>query len=223
MPTDMKAKESVGERIATLREEKGVTQLEMAKTLGVLRQVITHWENGTRDIKSKDMIALADYLGVSCDKLLRNVDAGHLNVHAQLRLEDRSIESLQKLVKAEVRDASAHESVLEAMNDIISSEAFREIVFHSAHFRLSYAEYKARLTEEEREAFDSSKATLETFEQAMGILLEKPPNATDANKQALANEYFIGSYFFMHMVRSKLACDRAFGALADKLLNGKPT
>ncbi|MCL2638594.1 MAG: helix-turn-helix domain-containing protein, partial [Oscillospiraceae bacterium] len=34
------------------------------------RVTISQWENGSRDIKTGNMVALAEYFGVSCDFLL---------------------------------------------------------------------------------------------------------------------------------------------------------
>jgi len=62
--------ESIGERIARLRTEKGATQQEMAAALYVDRVTVSQWETGQRDIKTGNMVALALYLDVSCDHLL---------------------------------------------------------------------------------------------------------------------------------------------------------
>ena len=62
--------ETIGERIARLRTEKGATQIEMAAALYVDRVTVSQWENGARDIKTRNTVSLAEYFGVSCDYLL---------------------------------------------------------------------------------------------------------------------------------------------------------
>ena len=58
----------MGEILSALRKQKGVTQEEMGKALGVSMQAVSRWENGG----APDILllpALADYFGVSIDEL----------------------------------------------------------------------------------------------------------------------------------------------------------
>ena len=58
----------MGEILSTLRKQKGVTQEEMGKALGVSMQAVSRWENGgAPDIML--LPALADYFSVSIDEL----------------------------------------------------------------------------------------------------------------------------------------------------------
>lgn len=62
---------TLGEFLAELRKEKGITQRELAEFLNVSDKTISHWE---RDENSPDLSVipiLAEYFGVSCDELLR--------------------------------------------------------------------------------------------------------------------------------------------------------
>ena len=65
--TDLK---SIGERIAEQRKLKGLTQKDLAKALHTQREIINYWEKGHRDIKTENIILLAQELGVSADYLL---------------------------------------------------------------------------------------------------------------------------------------------------------
>jgi len=65
-----KPPEGIGARIEELRTKKNIKQHEMAKALFVDRVTVSQWENGTRDIKTGNIVAIAEYLGVSCDYLL---------------------------------------------------------------------------------------------------------------------------------------------------------
>ena len=61
---------SIGHRIEFLRTKKGVTQQEMADALHVDRVTVSQWELDKRDIKTGNMVSIAEYFNVSCDYLL---------------------------------------------------------------------------------------------------------------------------------------------------------
>ncbi|MDD6633910.1 MAG: helix-turn-helix transcriptional regulator [Ruminococcus sp.] len=60
----------VGERLKALRKNKGMTQNEVAQALGIRRQELCFFENGTRDLKTELTIKFAKFYNVSCDYLL---------------------------------------------------------------------------------------------------------------------------------------------------------
>ena len=92
-------KEDIGKRISELRKAKGFSsQNALAKKLNVDRGVVAKWENGSRELKPEYAVALADELGVSCDYILRNIEASNLEVHRMIGLSNRAINSLKKLV-----------------------------------------------------------------------------------------------------------------------------
>lgn len=65
-------KETLGQRIARLRKEKGLTQEELAVKVDVSAQAVSKWEN---DISCPDIMLLpklSAILGVSVDHLLGN-------------------------------------------------------------------------------------------------------------------------------------------------------
>ena len=57
------------ERLKELRIEKGIGQVELARELNVSKGIISLWENGLREPKLSNLIALAKYFGVSLDYL----------------------------------------------------------------------------------------------------------------------------------------------------------
>ena len=95
---------SIGLRIAKLREEKGLSQKQLADELGkiglkVRRETVTQWENGSRDLKTEYTVKLADLFGVSCDEILRGIKAEHLSVAKITGLSDETISNLRKVSK----------------------------------------------------------------------------------------------------------------------------
>ncbi|MFZ8765490.1 helix-turn-helix domain-containing protein [Enterococcus diestrammenae] len=66
--------ESVGERIARLREKRGMSQPQLAKELNVATSTIGMWETGKRGLKDESLRNLADFFNVSTDYLLGRTD-----------------------------------------------------------------------------------------------------------------------------------------------------
>ena len=58
------------ERLKELRIEKGIGQVELAKAINVSKGIISLWENGLREPKLSNLIALAQCLDVSTDYLV---------------------------------------------------------------------------------------------------------------------------------------------------------
>ena len=58
------------ERLKELRLEKGVGQIELSKAINVSKGIISLWENGLREPKLSNLIALAQFFEVSMDYLV---------------------------------------------------------------------------------------------------------------------------------------------------------
>lgn len=62
----------LGERIAALRKERGLSQEKVAEYMSVSRQAVTKWESNNSRPSSDNLIKLAELFGVSVDTLLGN-------------------------------------------------------------------------------------------------------------------------------------------------------
>ena len=60
---------SVGQRITELRKEQNISQLQLAKTLGISRQAVSKWENDQAVPDALKMIQLADLLDTDIEYL----------------------------------------------------------------------------------------------------------------------------------------------------------
>ncbi|MCK8617501.1 helix-turn-helix domain-containing protein [Fructobacillus sp. M158] len=60
-----------GKRLQKLRQEKGITQEDLAKEFYTSRQNISSWETGKTYPNMKDLIHLSDFFGVSLDVFLK--------------------------------------------------------------------------------------------------------------------------------------------------------
>ena len=54
-------------KLKRLRVEKGLSQAELGRLLGVTGQTVLNWENGIFEPRIKDLIAIADFFDVSVD------------------------------------------------------------------------------------------------------------------------------------------------------------
>lgn len=64
---------SLGEALKGNRIRCNMTQEFVAEHLGVSRQAVSKWENGTSDPSTSNLLALAKLYGVSAEELLKQV------------------------------------------------------------------------------------------------------------------------------------------------------
>lgn len=111
----------IGKRIKELRENKGLTQKELAENLSVKRETVNQWENGTRDLKTEYTIKLANFFEVTCDEILRGVKAENVSTNKELGLSDSAIETLNVLKNIDCED------VIDVINFLIETLHFELI------------------------------------------------------------------------------------------------
>ena len=68
-----KIKKSLGETLKMYRTNCKMTQEFVAENLGVSRQAVSKWENGSSDPSTSNLFALAKLFGVSVEELLSNI------------------------------------------------------------------------------------------------------------------------------------------------------
>lgn len=62
--------ERIGQRLARLRRERGVTQAELAEKLHFTYQAVSNWERGVTEPDIDTILRLCEFFGVSADELL---------------------------------------------------------------------------------------------------------------------------------------------------------
>ena len=67
-------RKSLGEVIKDNRIRCSMTQEFVAEQLGVSRQAVSKWENGTSDPSTTNLLALAKLFGISAEELLRSME-----------------------------------------------------------------------------------------------------------------------------------------------------
>ena len=61
----------LAEQIAALRKKHGFSQEELGEKLGVSRQAVSKWENGTAAPSTTNLMAMAKLFGVEAAELLK--------------------------------------------------------------------------------------------------------------------------------------------------------
>ncbi|GFI10268.1 MAG: helix-turn-helix transcriptional regulator [Lachnospiraceae bacterium] len=64
---------TLGEALKEHRLRCGMTQEFVSEALGVSRQAVSKWENGTSDPSTSNLLALTRLYGVSAEELLKNI------------------------------------------------------------------------------------------------------------------------------------------------------
>jgi transcriptional regulator with XRE-family HTH domain len=62
--------ESLGERIARIRKERGLTQVELAETIGIIQGLVSDYERNKLRPHAEMVVRFALALGISTDELL---------------------------------------------------------------------------------------------------------------------------------------------------------
>jgi transcriptional regulator with XRE-family HTH domain len=93
----------LGARIAALRKEQGITQVQMAQLLKVSQQTITAYEAGRRRMPVSSLPVIARYLGVSIEELIGEPPSAAARKRGPTPKIQQQMERIQQLPKAKQR------------------------------------------------------------------------------------------------------------------------
>ena len=88
-----------GEKIQALRKSRGWSQEQLAEQIGVSRQALSKWENGTAIPDTNNVVQLAKLFGVTTDYLLLDEYGTENNMESAVLQNDRVVEQQEKLRK----------------------------------------------------------------------------------------------------------------------------
>ncbi len=110
-------KQTLGQRLRTLREARGLTQVRLAKTSGITQRAISYYETDTGLPPATAAAALARALNVSTDELLglKIPKVDHLDDDAETR---RLWKRFRQVASLPERDQRA---VIRLINSLASS------------------------------------------------------------------------------------------------------
>ena len=65
---------NIGGRIKELRLEKGLSQMQLSKLIGVSQKAVDYWERSVNEPKASYIIALVKVFEISFDEFFENVE-----------------------------------------------------------------------------------------------------------------------------------------------------
>ncbi|MGF1526860.1 MAG: helix-turn-helix domain-containing protein [Candidatus Competibacterales bacterium] len=95
--------QALGQRIASLRKEQGITQVQLAKTLGIAQQTLAHYEVGRLRIAASTLPLLAKALTTSVEELLGEESATIKGKRGPAPKLQQQLEQISQLPKAKQR------------------------------------------------------------------------------------------------------------------------
>lgn len=64
----------IGEKIKELRTENNLSQMALAKAVGVSQKAVDYWERGVNEPKASYIIALVKFFNLSYDEFFAEID-----------------------------------------------------------------------------------------------------------------------------------------------------
>jgi transcriptional regulator with XRE-family HTH domain len=110
--------ETVGQRLARLRKERGFTQVELAEQLGTRQTLITAYETDRRALSAEMAVHLAIALDVSTDDLL------HPNAKKKTAKKP-SLKIVRRMEQIEKLPESKQSFILSALDSMLRGAAAR--------------------------------------------------------------------------------------------------
>lgn len=112
-------KAEAGRRIRSIRESRGITQVEMAKTLGIPQSNVSAMERGTRGLTVHQVVKLARVLKVSADEILIGRNGSHETK------PPTSLKLLRRLQRIEKLPEARQRVVLKFIDALVDQESSR--------------------------------------------------------------------------------------------------
>jgi len=106
----------IGERLAQVRKDQGMTQVELAEAVHLSQQLIAEYEAGKKNIPVWRLVNLAEALGVASEVLLADSDGKTLKRGPAPKLQ-KQIERISTLPKEQQK------SILQVLDMALKSSA----------------------------------------------------------------------------------------------------
>lgn len=130
----MSTKEEILSRIKALREERGLSQSQLADELGIGRTTYLNFETGKTRLFSKNLVALADYFQLSEEEIL----CGEKPSEAVLRdVEDFEEKRLALIAEYEARLSDLNTKLQQAQQTIEDNKQIIQSLTQTNQFLLS--------------------------------------------------------------------------------------
>ena len=117
-------------RLIQLREQRGITQQELADKLKITRQSLSLYEKAERTINIELLARIADFFNVSTDYLMGRTDTATMNedIQTACKITGLSEEAINKFAKI-LNDNEKYEYTI-TIDDIIGDYHFPELLYY---------------------------------------------------------------------------------------------
>jgi transcriptional regulator with XRE-family HTH domain len=115
------SKKDVGERLRRIREARDVTQVELARTLGVTQSNVSEMERGIRGVTTHQVVKLAKAFRVSIDEILLGTNG------SAERFPLSRLKLLRRIQRIEKLPESRQRVVLKFIDALIDQEGSRKV------------------------------------------------------------------------------------------------
>jgi transcriptional regulator with XRE-family HTH domain len=104
--------ESLGKRVARLRKERGITQVELAKRIGIIQSMVSAYEHDNLRLSAEMAMRFALALGISVEELLSTKNSPH-----PFRKPSRKV--MRRMEQIEKLPPRKQEFVLQALDSLL--------------------------------------------------------------------------------------------------------
>lgn len=158
--------DTTGGRIEYLRKGRKLKQQELADKIHVSRTTIPEWQKTGHNLKTENLVALADTFGVSVDFLLCRENETTRNIHFIHEETGLSEAAIKKLMENKNRimlheDDNEHESFADTVSSIIEHNRFGDFISRLMQSRARRTKItKHKHQHREREKIENAHAVL---------------------------------------------------------------
>jgi transcriptional regulator with XRE-family HTH domain len=89
--------ETLGQRVARIRKERGFTQVDLAEKIGLMQNIVSAIERDRLKLSAEMAVRFATALGIGLDELLQPGDAGASSSRKPSRKVLRRLEQIEAL------------------------------------------------------------------------------------------------------------------------------
>ncbi len=96
-PLKTASDETFGERLARLRKEKGMAQIELAEKAGIIRAILADYERGKIRLNAEIICRFAEILDITTDELLGVKRSAKTDAHSGDKLPLKLVRRVKKI------------------------------------------------------------------------------------------------------------------------------
>ena len=121
-PLQFATEETIGQRLARLRKERGFTQVELAAKIGIIQSLVTNYERDRLRMHPEMVIRFALALKVSTDELLGFAQAKDKASSPESHAKTLSLKLVRRLQKIEKLSGTKQKVLLQTIDGFLRGE-----------------------------------------------------------------------------------------------------